>query len=249
VILNKSNIGNYPEWLESARNEGGVALLDKDLDWTSFDVVAKLRSITRIKKIGHAGTLDPLATGLLIICFGHATKQVTTFQDQEKSYSAEIKLGCTTKSYDSEFPEEDHKDFSLINELTIISAIQGFTGKISQYPPPYSAKQVNGKRMYRLARKNVPFEITPVEVEIHKIEIETIKLPFISVNVTCSKGTYIRSLAHDVGQALGCGAYLSGLRRTGIGEYSVDDAVTIKEVMEAANKINEEVGTSPQPST
>jgi len=215
--------------MESIYLNGGFCLIDKDLDWTSFDVCGKIRRITHVKKVGHAGTLDPFATGLLILAIGGATKEISNFQDLNKTYAGSIKIGCTTKTFDCESEEENHKDFSFVTEKQILNDKNLFLGKILQVPPIYSAKKVKGKALYQYARKNQEVEIKPNEVEIYKFEIKDIKLPIIDFEVECSKGTYIRSLAKDFGDKLGCGAYLSSLRRTAIGRFSVENALKIQE--------------------
>ncbi len=229
-FLTKNTISNFAEWQENVIASGGFALIDKDRDWTSFDVVAKMRGITHIKKIGHCGTLDPLATGLLILALGKATKEINNFQDLGKKYSAVLKLGATTKSFDSEFPEENIKDFSQITLNEIIKVTSSFIGEISQKPPIFSAKKVNGKRLYKYARAEKEVEIQPVIVYVQSIIINKIDLPFLHLDIDCSKGTYIRSIANEIGEKLGCGAYLFDLRRIGIGQYSVDDAVGINQL-------------------
>lgn len=230
-FLTKNTINSFSEWLENVANTGGFALIDKDKDWTSFDVVAKMRGITHIKKIGHCGTLDPLATGLLILALGKATKEINNFQDLGKKYSAILKLGATTKSFDSEFPEENIKDFSQITLNEIIQVTSSFIGEISQKPPIFSAKKVKGRRLYKYARAEKEIEIQQVIVNVQNIIINKIDLPFIHLDIECSKGTYIRSIADEIGEKLGCGAYLFDLKRTGIGKYSVDDAVSINQLM------------------
>ena len=217
---------------------GGAALLvDKPKDWTSFDVVAKLRNRigkhlgVRKLKVGHAGTLDPLATGLLIICTGKATKQIEGFQGLYKQYTGTIKLGATTKTYDAEGEEENKCDCSAITEDQVKSAIQAFTGLITQRPPIFSALKVKGKALYKYARKGETVEIKTREVTVHEYTVLSFTNPFIEVQIKCSKGTYIRSLAHDLGQSLGCGAYLADLRRTAIGEHSVNEALSIEEII------------------
>ncbi len=230
MLLDKNLTAQFDKWLETAHNTGGVILIDKDLDWTSFDVIAKLRNLLKIKKIGHAGTLDPLASGLLIVCCGKYTKKINEYQGLDKTYTAKIKIGATTETDDSEKPEENIKDISSVSEDDIRMACRAFEGKILQVPPKYSAKKVKGKRLYKLARKGVDVDIKPVEVEVHYIKILNIDLPYIDVEIKCSKGTYIRSLARDIGERLKTGAYLAALRRTGIGDYNVDDALTINDI-------------------
>lgn len=210
--------------------EGRVLLVDKPLDWTSFQAVNKLKvKILRefhLKKIkiGHAGTLDPKATGLLIVCTGKSTKMISQIQDAPKEYRAEIKLGFQTESYDTEKPEILPMDISSITEEKIQASLQSFVGEIEQTPPVFSAIKVQGKRAYDLARKGVEVEMKSRPTTIYSISDIEINLPFVSFTVACSKGTYIRSLAHDIGQNLGVGAYLSGLRRTKIGSYNVEDS-------------------------
>ena len=233
-IFNKSTTisetNNFSEWLKICNEEGGAILINKETNWTSFDVVAKMRGITKIKKIGHCGTLDPFATGLLILCLGKATKQIEIFQNLPKQYKTTIKLGATTKSFDIEQPEENICDISELKENEIIDAINSFEGVIHQVPPMFSAKKVQGKKLYELARKNIAIELKPVEVKIYKLEINKIELPFIELTIYCSKGTYIRALARDIGDKLKVGGYLTQLTRTKIGEHNVDTAFTINEI-------------------
>ena len=214
---------------------GKVILIDKPLNWTSFQVVNKLRwkikTTFNLKKIkvGHAGTLDPLATGLLIICTGKMTKQIDLFQGQEKEYTGTMTLGNTTPSFDMEtqvdksFPT-DHITKDLIHETT-----KNFIGTINQYPPVFSAVKKDGKRLYEFARAGEEVEIKPREITIHEFEIIKVEKKILSFRVVCSKGTYIRSLAHDFGKAMDSGAYLSSLRRTRIGEFHVQDAQSIED--------------------
>lgn len=212
---------------------GAVLLVDKPQGWTSFDVVNKirwrLRHITGVKKIkvGHAGTLDPMATGLLIICTGKATKSITQFQDLPKTYTGTLKLGATTPSYDAETEEDRQFPWQHLSHEDLERARQKFTGKIEQIPPMYSAVKVKGQPLYKLARKGKTIERKARQIEIYDFAFRQIQLPYIDFEVQCSKGTYIRSLAHDFGQNLGSGAYLTALRRTAIGEYSVDEAFSV----------------------
>ena len=217
---------------------GELILIDKPLTWTSFDVTKKLKFAGKFKKIGHAGTLDPLATCLLILCTGKMTKQIDNYQAKEKEYSGIFVLGKTTPSvdleteFDAEFPTEH------ITEEVINSALEHFRGKISQIPPIYSAIQVNGKRLYELARKGITesdIEIKSREVHVMKFEIDASNFPELSFLIVCSKGTYIRSLVRDFGIACGSGAYLKVLRRERIGEYLVKDALTIEEFINSRN--------------
>ncbi|MPS71895.1 MAG: tRNA pseudouridine(55) synthase TruB [Chryseobacterium sp.] len=211
---------------------GHMFLLDKPLDWTSFQAVNKLKyklkrefkELPKKFKIGHAGTLDPRATGLLIVCTGKFTKKIPEIQDAPKEYWTEIKIGVQTESYDTEKPEILHRDFSHITEEQIRLALEKFIGEIDQKPPVFSAIKIDGNRAYDLARKGEEVEMKARKTTIHYINDIKIDLPFVSFTVGCSKGTYIRSLAHDIGQELEVGAYLTQLRRTKIGNYSVNDA-------------------------
>jgi tRNA pseudouridine55 synthase len=209
--------------------EGQVLLIDKPLGWTSFDVIRKLRSILKIRKIGHAGTLDPLATGLLIVCTGKFTKKINEFMAQEKEYTGTFTAGATTATYDRESDPENIKDYSFLTAEQINSATATFTGEILQKPPIHSAIKKDGKRAYTLARQGIEVELEPRKLTIREFEITAIDLPVIHFRVSCSTGTYIRSLANDFGEALGCGAYLSSLRRTRIGDFNVINSVTIEE--------------------
>jgi tRNA pseudouridine55 synthase len=211
--------------------EGRVLLIDKPLEWTSFDVVNKLRYRLKTKKIGHAGTLDPLATGLLIICTGKMTKRIDEFQAQEKEYTGTFVLGQSTPSYDLETEVSEAQDISGISEDEIHLAAKKFIGTIQQVPPMHSAIKVDGKRAYKLARKGKEVELKPREIFIKEFEITSIDKPNVAFRVVCSKGTYIRSLARDFGQALGTVAYLSELCRTRIGDFKLSDALTIDQVL------------------
>jgi len=208
--------------------EGKTILIDKPLHWTSFDMVRKLRSLLQIKKIGHAGTLDPLATGLLIVCTGKFTKKINEFMAAEKEYTGTITLGAITPTYDLESQPEQQKDFSSITTEAIHGATKQFTGEIAQFPPIYSAIKKDGVALYELARRGVDVKPEARNITIHSFEIMAIALPLVSFKVVCSSGTYIRSLANDFGAALGCGGYLSSLRRTKIGTLSVEDAVSVE---------------------
>lgn len=208
--------------------DGKVILIDKPLRWTSFDVIRKVRNLIRIKKVGHAGTLDPLATGLLIVCTGKFTKKINDYMAQEKEYSGSFTLGATTASYDLEQEPEDFKSFEHLTADQIRLATIQFTGEIMQVPPSHSAIQINGKRVYELARQGKEVIIEPRKVTVKDFEIVSVDLPLVYFRIVCSTGTYIRSLAFDLGKALGCGAYLSSLRRTRIGIFKVEDAMTIE---------------------
>lgn len=218
-----------------AYQKGRVLLIDKPLNWTSFQVVNKIRwlikqqfSIKKIK-VGHAGTLDPLATGLLILCTGKFTKKIETYQAQVKEYTGTITLGATTPSYDLESGIDQKFDVSGISEADILKNTQQFLGEIQQQPPIFSALKKNGKRLYEYAREGSKIEIPSRAVTITEFEITKIELPCIKFRIVCGKGTYIRSLAHDFGKSLNNGAHLSGLRRTKIGEFRVEDAISVLE--------------------
>lgn len=219
--------------------EGQILLIDKPLEWTSFQAVNALKWAIRKKfslkkiKIGHAGTLDPLATGLLVICTGKFTKKIPELQGQVKEYTGTFHLGATTPSYDLETEVNQNFPTEHLNEDDIREATSKFLGKIEQVPPVFSALKKDGQRLYELARKGKEVEVQPRTIEILKFEITRIALPEVDFRVVCSKGTYIRSLAHDFGKALGSGAYLSALRRTKIGDYNVDNATTPQEFKES----------------
>ena len=214
--------------------EGVVLLLDKPLTWTSFDVVSKVKNTLRIPKIGHAGTLDPLATGLLILCTGKKTKQIDLIQAQEKEYIGTFRLGETTPSFDLETAVDLARPYAPLTEAQIQAATLPFVGALQQTPPLFSAVKVDGKRAYELARNGEQAEIKSKTVEIKVFELTRIALPELDFRVVCSKGTYIRSLARDLGQALGCGAHLTKLVRTRIGQYRLEDALTIDAVQALA---------------
>lgn len=237
MILTQSTLDRYEEWLADAHENGGTLLIDKEKDWTSFDVVAKLRGIVRIKKIGHAGTLDPLATGLLVVCVGKATKIIDHFQGMPKIYRAVVKLGATTKTDDAEAEEENVRDCSFLQNEHVEQVVQSFTGDIEQIPPMFSAIKKNGVPLYKMARKGQEIEREPRRVRIESITITDVALPYLHIDVLCSKGTYIRSLARDIGEKLGCGGYLSSLRRTAIGSLNVDEAVHIGDIQEARKRL------------
>lgn len=210
--------------------EGSVLLINKPLKWTSFDVVNKLRYRLQTKKVGHAGTLDPLATGLLIICTGKMTKRIEEFQAQEKEYTGSFTIGQTTASSDLETPPTEPVDVSGITELAIREATQKFIGTIQQVPPIHSAIKVDGKRAYKFARKGQDLVLPPREVTISTFEITSIQKPIVRFRIVCSKGTYIRSIARDFGQELGVGAYLSELVRTRIGAFRLEDSISVEAV-------------------
>jgi tRNA pseudouridine55 synthase len=207
-----------------------ILLVNKPLKWTSFNVVNKLRYKLKIKKIGHAGTLDPLATGLLILCTGKMTKRIEEFQGQEKEYTGKFIIGQTTPSFDLETEVSEAKDISSLTEEAIRSATISLTGVIDQVPPAHSAIWVNGKRSYDLVRAGKEVELKGRSVTVSEFEITKIEKPEVYFRIVCSKGTYIRSLARDFGAALGVGAYLGELCRTRIGEFRLEDAKTIEEI-------------------
>jgi tRNA pseudouridine55 synthase len=205
--------------------QGKVLLIDKPLYWTSFDVIKKIRHLIRIKKVGHAGTLDPLATGLLIVCTGKFTKRINEYMAKEKEYTGTFTLGATTATYDAESEPVPNGSYENINIEKLEKIAETFTGNIMQVPPAHSAIKKNGKRAYALARQGEEVQLEPRSIIIHSFLIIQYEPPIVHFKVTCSTGTYIRSLANDFGKALGCGAYLSSLRRTRIGEFNVNDAV------------------------
>ena len=230
---------------------GEVLLLDKPLTWTSFDVVRKVKNALRPRKIGHAGTLDPLATGLLILCTGQKTKEIDQIQAQEKEYEGTFRLGQTTPSFDLETAVDAEQPYAQLTEADLRAAVLPFLGKIEQTPPLFSAVKVAGKRAYELARKGQTAEIKAKPIEIKAFELTRIALPEVDFRIVCSKGTYVRSLARDLGAALGVGAHLTRLVRTRIGDYSLADAWTIAQIEalrpprpEAAAHID---GTAPTP--
>ncbi|MBS1921710.1 MAG: tRNA pseudouridine(55) synthase TruB [Bacteroidetes bacterium] len=207
--------------------EGKVLLINKPLRWTSFDVVKKVRSLIKIKKVGHAGTLDPLATGLLIVCTGKFTKKINEYMAQEKEYIGTITIGATTPTYDLESEPENFKPIEYISDRSISDTVLKFIGTIQQIPPAHSAIKVDGKRVYELARQGKEVKLEPRTITIREFSIIKIELPNVRFRVVCSTGTYIRSLAHDFGHTLGCGAYLSSLCRTRIGTFKLEDAMSI----------------------
>lgn len=221
----------FEQWREEYLN-GKVLLIDKPLTWTSFDAVKKIRILTGVSKVGHAGTLDPLATGLLIICTGKFTKKINEYMAAEKEYTGTFTLGATTPTYDLESVPVPKTDYNQISKEKINSTTQQFTGAILQIPPAHSAIKKSGTPAYVLARKGKEVKMDPRPVTISLFEITAIQMPVVQFKVVCSTGTYIRSLANDFGEALGCGAYLSSLRRTRIGTFNVDDALTIEKFTE-----------------
>lgn len=212
---------------------GGVLLLDKPRGWTSFDVVKKVRATLQVKKVGHAGTLDPMATGLLILCSSQLTKKIDVFQALGKVYEGSMRLGAVTPSYDAETEIQEHRPVGDIDAESIRQTVKKhFIGEIQQLPPMYSAAKVDGQRLYKLARKGKVVERQPRTVSVERFDITSVSLPDVHVVIHCSKGTYVRTLTHDLGQLLGCGAYLTALRRTFIGTFSVDEAWSIEQIVE-----------------
>lgn len=214
---------------------GEVLLINKPLEWTSFDVVKKLKFALKINKIGHAGTLDPLATGLLILCTGKLTKKIQLFQDQEKEYTGIMVLGKTTPSIDLETQIDSETDISHLTETNIQVASEQFAGQISQVPPQHSAIKVDGERVYKKARKGIEVVIKPREVNIKSFTLTRIDLPEVHFKVICSKGTYIRSLVRDMGISLRVGAYLKSLERTRIGKYKLTES---HDLIDFINNVN-----------
>lgn len=220
--------------------EGKVLLLNKPLHWTSFDVVKKVRILTGISKVGHAGTLDPLATGLLIVCTGKYTKKINEYMGMEKEYTGSITLGATTPTYDRESAPENLTDTSQITIEQVHDATRHFTGNIMQIPPAHSAIKQDGKPVYLAARKGVDVVLEPRPVTISEFSIPKTDLPLVYFKVVCSTGTYIRSLANDFGASLGVGGYLSSLCRTRIGTFSVEDAMSMDDFTQTIKELKEE---------
>jgi tRNA pseudouridine55 synthase len=217
--------------------EGKVILMNKPINWTSFDVVRKIRNLTRIIKVGHAGTLDPLATGLLIVCTGKFTKKINEYMGMEKEYTGTFTLGAITPTYDL---ESEPNQFQSIEHLTpeiIQSATKEFIGPILQTPPAHSAIKQDGKPVYLAARKGLEVKLEPRPVTIYEFNIEKIELPIVHFKVICSTGTYIRSLANDFGKALGVGAYMSSLCRTRIGDFSLNESQSMEQFEQEINAL------------
>lgn len=211
-------------------SEGMVFLVNKPLEWTSFDVIGKMRKIFKIKKIGHAGTLDPLATGLLIVCTGKFTKKINEYMGMEKEYTGTITLGAVTPTYDLESEPICFLPYDDITNEKVQNALEKFKGAIEQIPPAHSAIKIDGKRVYELARQGKEVKLKPRPVTIHSLEVTFKELPVLHFKVVCSTGTYIRSLANDIGAELGTGGYLSSLCRTRIGNFKLEDAKSIEQI-------------------
>ena len=222
--------------------DGEILCFDKPLEWTSFDLVNKVRYMIKRKlgvkkfKIGHAGTLDPLATGVLIVCTGKATKRIEEFQYQTKEYVATLRLGATTPSFDLEQEIDAEYPTEHITREMVEETLKGFIGEIQQIPPVYSAVKVNGKRAYDYARKGNEVELKPKLLVIDEIELLDCQLPYITIRVVCSKGTYIRALARDIGVALKSGAHLTSLRRTRVGEFKVENCISLEQFQNIVNE-------------
>lgn len=215
-------------------DKGEIWLVDKPFGWTSFDVVNKLKKATRLRKIGHAGTLDPLATGLLVVCAGRqATKQIDTFLNDDKQYTGTITFGATRPSYDMETEADAHFDLTPLTPQQISAAAAQMVGNIDQIPPMHSAIKVDGKRLYKSARKGIAVAVQPRPISIHRFELTRIVLPEVDFDISCSKGTYIRSIAHDLGKAVANGAYLSALRRVRSGNFDIAHAWQLPDLLAA----------------
>jgi tRNA pseudouridine55 synthase len=223
--------------------KGAVLLIDKPVEWSSFDVVKKIRNLLRRKlggkkiKVGHAGTLDPLASGLMILCTGKATKRIGFFQDLPKEYEASFRLGQTTPSFDLETEVNREYPTGHITVQLVAETLKGFTGEYEQVPPAFSAKRLHGKRAYEYARAGKKMEMKPVPITIHEMKLLEFVAPLLRLRIRCSKGTYIRAIARDLGVALDSGAYLSSLRRTAIGDHQVKDAMSPDKFEEFLNNL------------
>ena len=223
--------------------KGAVLLIDKPVDWSSFDVVKKIRNLLCHKlgvkkiKVGHAGTLDPLATGLMIVCTGKATREIESYQGMPKEYNAFFKLGQTTPSFDLETEVDQEYPTEHITRNVILNLFQELQGESEQVPPVFSAKRLQGKRAYEYARQGKEVEMKPVKITIHEMELLGFKEQELRARILCGKGTYIRALARDIGTALGSGAYLAELRRTAIGQFSVENALVPKKFEEMLNNM------------
>lgn len=222
---------------------GEVLAFNKPLEWTSFGLVARVRWLLSQKlgtkiKIGHAGTLDPLATGVLLLCTGRATKRIEELQSHTKEYVATLKLGATTASFDMEHPEDATYPIEHITADLIDNVLKGFVGTIEQIPPAYSACKISGVRAFDMARKGQEVKLKPKTLTIDEIEVIRYQKPLLTIRVVCSKGTYIRALARDIGQTLGSGAYLTSLQRTRIGDYRINDCLTLEDFPAWLEKID-----------
>ena len=210
----------------------GILVIDKPKKWTSFDVVAKIRNKLDVKKVGHTGTLDPMATGVLVLCLGKATKLAQKITGYDKEYVAEITLGATSPTDDAEGEITPKAEVKKKNSDEILVALKGFKGEIMQLPPQFSAKKIKGKRAYAMARKGQEVKLEPVKVKVHELELLDYKWPTLKLRILCGKGFYVRSLARDLGEKLGTGGYLSVLQRSKVGKYDLSQATTIEEADE-----------------
>jgi len=210
----------------------GILVIDKPKGWTSFDVVAKIRGKLQVKKVGHTGTLDPMATGVLVLCLGKATKLAQTMTGYDKEYIGEITFGSTSNTDDAEGILVENKDAKEASKEEIEAMLENYRGEIEQVPPQFSAKKIKGKRAYAMARKGQKVELAPVKITIHELELLDYNWPTLKIRVLSSKGTYIRSLARDMGKELGCGGYLSALVRTKVGDFTLKETTTIEKATE-----------------
>jgi tRNA pseudouridine55 synthase len=213
-----------------------MLLVDKPKGWTSFDVVNKIRHLFEVRRVGHAGSLDPMATGLLIVCTGKSTKEIDRYMGLEKEYEGDMLLGGRTESYDAETPVVEQRSTEGITAERVRDVMGRFVGKQQQIPPMWSAVKVQGRPLYKYARRGVEVERKPREVEIVQLTPTRVAVPEVGFTVTCTKGTYVRTLVHDIGAALGCGAYLTSLRRTRIGSYRLEEAATLDELARVASR-------------
>ncbi len=229
-LLQKSTLQNFSDWKAQAEIKGGIILVNKDEGWTSFDIVRKIKHLLAIKKVGHSGTLDPLASGLMLIAIGKATKLLNDLQNADKQYIGRIKIGATTPSYDRETQETDKVNITFLDENKIYSLLDTFKGDILQFPPVFSALKFEGKRAYKLARKKENIQLEPRKVQISNFEILEIDCPFIKFKIDVSKGFYVRSFAYDFGKELGYPSYLYSLQRTRIGEFFLENAINVEDI-------------------
>ncbi len=239
LIIDKQNIKLLQT--QSIDSEGLIILINKPKDWTSFDVVKKVRTLLKLKKVGHSGTLDPKAEGLMVVATNKMTKQLENYSQLEKEYIGKMILGARTPSYDAETEISEISDYSNINKNDLEKVFLQFTGNITQIPPMYSAVKYRGKPLYKYARKGRKLDLTQRGITISELKLIDFQPPEVTFRVTCSKGTYIRSLVNDIGNSLGCGAYLLELVRTRIGSYKLENALTIEELtkkIEILNAVN-----------
>jgi tRNA pseudouridine55 synthase len=225
-------MSEYKKFMRAPFLDSGILLVDKPIEWTSHDAVNLIRRRFNVKKVGHCGTLDPAATGLLVIVLGRATKLSQKLSSDDKTYEATMLIGKETDSQDLDGTVTAESDWSYITEQQIRKVCECFVGEQYQIPPMVSAKKVGGKRLYKLAREGKEIEREPVKINIKNLEITKINLPYVKFTVSCSKGTYIRTLCYDIGKQLGCGAVLAGLRRTQCGMFSIEDSTTVEEIKE-----------------